>query len=60
MKDSPANWVIGNSKRDSGGGFDQNIGVAGVVYILSNDGFKDRATTRSGAVADLDTLVHSI
>jgi hypothetical protein len=28
-------------RRNSGGGFDQNIGVAGVVYILSNDGFKE-------------------
>jgi hypothetical protein len=29
-------------RRDSGtGGFDQNNGVAGVVYILSNDGFKE-------------------
>jgi len=33
-----SNWQY---RRDSGGGFDQNIGVAGVVYILSNDGFKE-------------------
>jgi hypothetical protein len=29
-------------RRGSGtGGFDQNIGIAGVIYILSNDGFRD-------------------
>jgi len=41
-------------RRGSGtGGFDQNIGIAGVVYILSNDGFRDGyykigCTRRSG------------
>ena len=32
-------WQYGRGS--DGGGFDQNIGVAGVVYILSNDGLKE-------------------
>lgn len=32
------NWQY---RRDSGGGFDQNNGVAGVVYILRNDGLRE-------------------
>lgn len=34
------NWQ-GHRRGSGTGGFDQNIGVPGVVYILTNDGFKD-------------------
>src|SRR5262252_7224846 len=49
-------------RRGSGGGFDQNIGVAGVVYILSNDGFREGyykigCTRRSGHARAFDLNV---
>jgi hypothetical protein len=50
-------------RRGSGtGGFDQNIGIAGVVYILSNDGFRDGyykigCTRRSGRARAFDLNV---